>query len=366
MKATFLFTVLLISLIFPAQAQSNVSDSTIKSVEYLPIQVIWVGKSDASIRIGDMEFRMQPEQKRFFTLKANQPYKVLILENGTWTRSLKPLLPDFQSNVYSMQVLNGQVNILAETEEQYYFRTKKYTGIQMLDANVLRQQLADQMVMVQGGSFSMGCTNPDKNACYEDELPLRTVTVNNYYISKYEVTVQQWMSVMGPGSYPNPDCAQCPVEQVSWNAAMKFLEQLNALTGEVYRLPTEAEWEYAARGGRKSKGYEYSGGNEIDNFAWYESNSVGVTHQVGTLQPNELGLYDMSGNVWEWCADQFYETYKGLPVNNPLMVGSGEYKVVRGGSWYNKDRNCTVYYRGRYQINGGGGNCGLRLAKSAK
>lgn len=353
-------------LIFPLRAQSNISDSTWNSIEYLPVQIIWVGKSDASIRIGDMEFRMQPEQKRFFTLKANHPYKVLILENGTWSRSLKPLVPDPQYTVYSMQVLNGQVDILVETEEQYYFRTKKHAGIQLLDAAEVKRQLTEQMVWVQGGSFSMGCTNPDKNACYEDELPVRTVTVNPFYISKFELTVQLWMSVMGPGSYPEPDCAQCPVEQISWNAAMKFLEQLKTLTGEEYRLPSEAEWEYAARGGRKSKGFEYSGGNEIDDFAWYESNSVGITHQVGSLKPNELGLYDMSGNVWEWCADQFYDTYKGLPVDNPLMVGMGEYKVVRGGSWYNKDRNCAVYYRGRYQINGGGGNCGLRLVKSAK
>ena len=148
-----------------------------------------------------------------------------------------------------------------------------------------------------------------------------------------------------------------PVEQVSWNDIQEFITKLNTMTGKTFRLPTEAEWEYAARGGNKSKGYKYSGSNTLDNVAWYTNNSSSKTHPVGQKQPNELGLYDMSGNVWEWCQD-WYGSYSSSSQTNPTGPSSGSYRVLRGGSWYHFARICRVSYRlnsdpdDRYNLNG--------------
>lgn len=141
------------------------------------------------------------------------------------------------------------------------------------------------------------------------------------------------------------DCDNCPVEQVSWEEAQEFIRKLNRMTGKNYRLPTEAEWEYAARGGSKSHGYKYSGSNSIGDVAWYEGNSGDKTHPVGQKQPNELGLYDMSGNVFEWCSDR-YGGYSSSAQNNPKGPSNGSsLRVCRGGGWYFSSRYCRVSYR---------------------
>ena len=201
-----------------------------------------------------------------------------------------------------------------------------------------------EMVYVEGGTFTMGATSEQGSDAYDDEIPTHSVTLSPYYIGKYEVTQTQWKSVMGNNpSHWNGD--NLPVESVSWNDVQEFISKLNAATGKKYRLPTEAEWEYAARGGRKSQGYKYSGSNDISSVAWCdEGNSGDKTHPVGQKQPNELGLYDMSGNVWEWCAD-WYGSYSSSSQTNPTGPSSGSSRVLRGGSWYSDARNCRVSYR---------------------
>ncbi|MBQ3247459.1 MAG: SUMF1/EgtB/PvdO family nonheme iron enzyme, partial [Alistipes sp.] len=172
-----------------------------------------------------------------------------------------------------------------------------------------------EMVFVKGGTFTMGATAEQGSDADSDEKPAHSVTVSNFYIGKYEVTQAQWEAVMGknPSRFKGDNL---PVERVSWNDIQKFIEKLNAKTGKRYRLPTEAEWEYAARGGNQSKGYKYSGSNDIGSVAWYTDNSSSPTHPVGQKQPNELGLYDMSGNVYEWCSD-WHGSYSSGSQTNP-------------------------------------------------
>ncbi len=196
-----------------------------------------------------------------------------------------------------------------------------------------------EMVFVKGGSFQMG-----SNGGEEDEKPVHSVTLSGYYIGKYEVTQKQWRDVMGsdPAKLAFPGCDDCPVERVSWEDVQTFLQNLNSKTGKNYRLPTEAEWEFAALGGNSSKNYTYSGSNNVNDVAWYKENSDSKTHPVGGKQINELNIYDMTGNVWEWCSDWYDEKYyESSPSQNPKGASSGSLRVNRGGSW----RLTTVYCR---------------------
>ena len=172
------------------------------------------------------------------------------------------------------------------------------------------------MIAVEGGTFQMGATSEQGSDAESDEKPVHSVTLSDYCIGETEVTQELWEAVMGSNPSGFSGYPQRPVEKVSWNDCQEFITKLNQLTGKNFRLPTEAEWEYAARGGNKSQGYKYSGSNTIDNVAWYYSNSASRTHDVKTKSPNELGIYDMSGNVWEWCYD-WYGSYSSGSQTNP-------------------------------------------------
>ena len=231
------------------------------------------------------------------------------------------------------------------------------------------------MVGVQGGTFTMGATAEQGSDADSDEYPAHEVTLSSYSIGQTEVTQELWQAVMGS----NPSCctsAYCytddlsrPVENVSWNACQTFITKLNELTGKQFRLPTEAEWEFAARGGNQSQGYKYAGSNTIDDVAWYWDNipsqSYGAdgcsTQPVATKSPNELGLYDMSGNVWEWCQD-LYGDYSSEAQTNPTGPTSGSDGVDRGGSWCDYAWDCRVSNRLNYFPSFACSYLGLRLA----
>ena len=176
------------------------------------------------------------------------------------------------------------------------------------------------------------------------------------------MTQALWKAVMGSNP-SNRKGDNLPVENVSWNDCQTFLRKLNAMTDKNFRLPTEAEWEFAARGGNRSRGYQYSGSKKIDDVAWYNNNSGGETHPVGTKAPNELGIYDMSGNVWEWCQD-WYGDYHGYSQTNPTGPSSASGRMNRGGSWYNYARYCRVANRGSFAPGIRTSSLGLRLALS--
>ena len=222
------------------------------------------------------------------------------------------------------------------------------------------QKLIDSMVIVGGGTFTMGATSEQGSNAESDEKPAHQVTLSDYMICKTEVTQELWQAVMGKNrSRFKGD--NLPVENVSWNDCQEFIKKLNTLTGLNFRLPTEAEWEYAARGGNKSKGYKYSGSNNISSVAWYKGNASLKTHAVATMSPNELGLYDMSGNVCEWCSD-WYGDYSSGSQTNPKGPSSGPIHVHRGGSWSCHARGSRVSKRNNYNPGNRSYFLGLRLA----
>ena len=226
----------------------------------------------------------------------------------------------------------------------------------------VKNGISIDMVKVEAGTFMMGATSEMKKP-YTDEKPVHQVTLtNDYYMGKYEVTQALWQAVMGsnPSKFKSRNL---PVEQVSWDDCQEFINKLNSITGRRFRLPTEAEWEYAARGGKKSKGYQYSGSSKMSEVAWYTANSGSKTHPVGKKQANELGLYDMTGNVLEWCQD-WYGSYVSSSQTNPTGAFSGFFRVFRGGSWYGNAGNCRSSCRDSYNPDNRNFDLGLRLVLS--
>ncbi|MEM9986819.1 MAG: SUMF1/EgtB/PvdO family nonheme iron enzyme, partial [Bacteroidota bacterium] len=233
--------------------------------------------------------------------------------------------------------------------------------------------LAGDLVAIQGGSFMMGSEDG-----YSDETPIHRVRVSDFYLGKYEVTQAQWTAIMGSNPSSHSGCAQCPVEQVSWDEVQEFIKKLNARSEYTYRLPTEAEWEYAAGGGASNR-TKWAGTNQISelyryanfcdqncSYSWKtEDHDDGYagTAPVGSYQPNQLGLYDLSGNVWEWCQD-WYGDYPSAAQTNPKGPSTGSARVARGGSWRKPPSSLRVAHRGHWQPDLRGNNLGFRLART--
>ena len=250
--------------------------------------------------------------------------------------------------------------------------------------------IAPATVPVKGGTFTMGCTKEQGSDCQDDEKPAHQVTLSDFNIGKYEVTNEQfvqflnekgnqteggieWLDLGKEDYYDIDDIKgrftikngreKMPIRNISWYGATAYCNWLSNKTGKTYRLPTEAEWEYAARGGNQSRGYKYSGSNNIGEVAWYNDNSDSKTYTVGTKKGNELGIYDMSGNVWEWCSD-FYSNYSSAAVKNPTGAERGASRVLRGGSWLNTAQGCRVSNRGSYAPADRGTDLGFRVVFS--
>ncbi len=223
-----------------------------------------------------------------------------------------------------------------------------------------------KMIYVDGGNFIMGCTPEQGKDCLDDEKPSHPMNLNDFYIGETEVTQALWVAVMGTeptynGGWENKygRGSDYPAYRISWNNCQDFLKKLNQLTGKTFRLPFEAEWEYAARGGSCSKHFKYSGGNRIKEIAWYNYN-CNSTHLVKTKLPNEIGIYDMSGNVWEWCNECFYS------YSDPVGSTNNSQRVIRGGGWYNEAWFNRISYRGYLVPNDCNYNLGFRLALSVE
>jgi len=306
-------------------------------------------------KTGKLQFNVQP-------LEA----KVTLKQNGrtveTW-QGMKLLnsLPvgsyDVECSANGYQSETKPVNISEGKTAVLDIAMRKDTGRDVSQYAPPGGTTNDNMVFVEGGTFQMGSNDGDS-----DEKPVHTVTVGSFYMGKYEVTQKEWVAVMGsnPSKWKGDNL---PVEGVSWDDVQEFIRKLNAQTGRSYRLPTEAEWEYACRGGSRSAQYKYSGSDNADAVAWYGDNSGSKTHAVGQKQPNELGLYDMSGNVWEWCQD-WYGNYESYAQNNPQGPVSGTYRVLRGGSWNDDVNDLRSANRGGNEPGGGHNGFGFRCVRS--
>jgi formylglycine-generating enzyme required for sulfatase activity len=243
------------------------------------------------------------------------------------------------------------------------FQIQNKNNLTIEQIKVLRK-LDNNFKYVASGTFMMGCKLENDVSCKADELPIHQVKLDGFYINKYEVTQQEWYAVMGYNPSKNSTCLNCPVEGFTWFELEQFLKKLNNFTGKNYGLPTEAEWEFCAKGGVKSENYSYSGSNKINNVAWYISNSDTITHEVGLKMPNELGLFDMSGNVWEWCSDFYNEKYYSVSESvNPTGPKDGILRVVRGGSAIYSNEHCLITYRTFNSDESKLDNCGFRLVK---
>ena len=291
-------------------------------------------------------------------LKASAPSDLQIRLSKEVTVAVSNANDVMQDNVSTSSTSSSQS---ATTSSGFSSTSSVSSGSNEISIPV-KNGITIDMVKVEAGTFMMGATSEMENP-YSWEKPVHQVTLtNDYYIGKYEVTQALWQSVMGSNpSYFKGD--NLPVETVSCDDCKEFISKLNRITGRKFRLPTEAEWEYAARGGKKSRGYQYSGSSNISDVAWYDENSGSKTRPVGTKQANELGIYDMTGNVWEWCQD-WYGSYVSSSQTNPIGAVSGSLRVVRGGGLYSNAWTCRSSFRNRGTPDYRGNNGGLRLVLS--
>ena len=293
----------------------------------------------------------QPEPKSE-PIKVTEPEPESIINYTPWIISIIVIVATIIASFIWLKSPSEKLL----TEDARLLEFAKQDSIRIADS--IQTELSS-MVDIQGGTFNMGSRDGE-----EDEKPLHSITVSDFLIGKYEVTQKQWQDIMGNNPSIYNGCDDCPVENVSCYDVQKFITLLNGKTGKNYRLPTEAEWEYAAKGGNIGLSYLYSGSNSIKDVAWYSENSDARTQLVGQKQPNELGLFDMSGNVWEWCSD-WYDKYNIEIIFDPSGPNSGLKRVIRGGDFYNDTQFCRTAYRGNQAPDEGNGSTGFRLASTS-
>ena len=319
---------IIVALLFIAATISCKKDEPLNGIILDETVTVYVGKT-ATIKV---TFIPQNATNKKLSWESSDP-NIATVDNGKVTG-----------------IAIGEVQITAISED----------GGRTAKCNVyVIQPIKPEMVWVEGGTFTMGCTDEQGEDCRDTEKPSHKVTLSGFYIGKYEVSQKEWKSVMGK----NPSLRKgddLPVESVSLNDIQQFIQTLNATSGKNYRLPTEAEWEYAARGGNKSEGYKYSGSNDANAVAWFYENSGGNLHSVGTKKSNELGIYDMSGNIFEWCSD-WYGNYTADPQTNPPGPTTGLYRLIRGGSIQYNSAFCRVSARLDAYSNYSGEVVGFRL-----
>ena len=310
------------------------------------------------------KLKSQEEQNRKDQSALKQSYQNAQDKISDVASDLESLLKKLKgSNVLEKSSLEIDAVDVSETDVSIKLEDSKESENMLLGADTITIPGTDvsfNMVHVEGGTFMMGANDGDSLA-KDNEKPAHQITLSDYWIGEIQVTQELWKTVMGKNPSYHTGDPNRPVERVSWVDCKAFIRKLNKLTGMKFRLPTEAEWEFAARGGNKSKGYKFAGGDDIYDVAWFEDNSGQEAHPVCDLDPNELGLYDMNGNVYEWCQD-WYGRYSEDAQSNPTGPSFGDGRVVRGGSWASAYERCRVSCRTSSEPKSRYTGVGLRLA----
>lgn len=347
----------------PTKGDSANATASIKSN-----RISFAASADCNLMIEGVDSISLYEGKSF-TLSfdpAKAPYKVraVSMEDPliSWDTAINAF--DTDETQFMMIPLQGKINRIKYSDIAGGRKGGSEQPSESEENRALRlllDQISNNMVLIDSGTYEMG-TRSGNN----DESPAHKVDVGSFYLSKHEVTNNQWSAITGK-PLAKDACANCPVESVSWQEAEAFITKLNEYTKAHYRLPTEAEWEYAARGGKLKFNQKFSGTSKLDKYGWFYDNSSGHAHPVGRLGGNELGLFDMSGNVAEWCGD-FYsgDYYRESANKNPKGPDSGKSKVFRGGSWNDNENACRVFSRGKGEVNSKAAGVGFRLAKHAE
>jgi len=318
------------------------------------LTLVWGGKNTVGVWLDSKPYYLSGKGQKTIAIPSTETNHSLSLELKPGVKVAYDEFLIIEEKIDTLYLAYDSTNksIRAELSEERASKRDaeiNASNIPGNESNGKEQQLPEEyedaykdiaMILVKGGMYQT-------DDGYKHN---RTVTVTDFSIGKTEVTQAQWESVMdyNPSHFKN--CPNCPVENVSWDDVQVYIDRLNMKTGKRYRLPTEAEWEYASRGGNKSKCGIYSGSDNIDDLAWFDSNSEYRTHPVASKKPNELGIYDMTGNVWEWCSD-WYDFYSNTTCTNPQGPLTGEVKVLRGGSWYNRSQRCRNTYRNSNSYN---------------
>jgi formylglycine-generating enzyme required for sulfatase activity/serine/threonine protein kinase len=304
--------------------------------------------SDAFIRIRELKEEAQKESDR---IREEKVWQEAMSDNSK--SAFERYVKVYPSGLYVAAARSSILEIEIKEREN---EQQRQSALRM-SAQRAADEIERTMVQIAGGKFRMGCTSGQGGNCNSNEKPIHDVTLSSYSINKYEVTQEQWKLIMGY----NPSwqkCDRCPVTNVSWYDIQGFIKKLNEISGLKYRLPTEAEWEFAARGGED---LQYPGSNTLDLVSWYKENSSDKIHFVGQKSPNRFRLYDMSGNVWEWCSD-WYGSYTSEFKNNPQGAVTGDKRICRGGSKSSNDWNCRVANRHSDVPEKGFSDVGFRLA----
>lgn len=298
------------------------------------------------------------------------PVKPSTITDATWNAVVKAMCPRRKDRPQS---INEFLTLMGAATYAHVDTTEEVTVLESEGRPILHEPTANadslqfdvkgvkfKMIKVEGGTFEMKETVSAGFLGLSSEERVQTTTLSDYFIGETQVTQALWQAVMGsnPSKFKGDNL---PVERVSWNDCQDFIRKLNSLTGQTFRLPTEAEWEFAARGGNKTHGYKYSGSNILKDVAWYSDNSENKTHDVAAKQPNELGLYDMSGNVWEWCKD-WYGEYENGTKKDPQGSLTGYKCVCRGGGWTGGSCSCSLEKRSQDYSHQLYSSLGLRLA----
>ena len=336
----------------PSQQTISIEEGKDRTIRLTPPTPI---TGTLSLNSRPLGANIQIDGKDYGTTPRNIP-DILIGKHGITLSMSGYATKTEECNIKENETLSLEMTLDKSNESTTTPQTTSADGDKVFTVN----GVSFTMKPVAGGTFTMGATPEQGSDAYDDEKPIHQVTLSDYYIGETEVTQELWQAVMGnnPSKFKG---SNHPVENVSWDDCQEFIKELNRITGKKFRLPTEAEWEYAARGGNKSKGYKYSGSNNLSDVAWYDGNSGSNTHAVKTKSPNELGIYDMSGNVWEWCNDR-WGSYNSNAQTNPAGPSSGSRRVNRGGGWNGGARICRVSLRSR-NAPGSRYDClGLRLA----